>query len=343
MDFLAKLKEFNERSAILHPIGLNSRVLLVDSLNTYCRCFAATPTMDENGDHVGGITGYLKSVGMSIRHLVPSRVICVFDGTGGSQRRRQVYEGYKDNRKPFTKLNRTYDFNSLVEEQQSMKKQLQILVHVLERLPLTIYSINNIEADDTIAYLVSLIEEKGGQSIIMSTDKDFLQLVSPSCQVYNPIKKKLYTEQIVLEEYGIHPINFLLYRILTGDKSDNIPGVKGIGPATLIKLFPDLAKNEKMNIQQLLEMCNSKFLACEKLKSAFEEGLIERNNQLMNLKELNFSGTTKLDILDKFEKNSNELDKYLLTKLMKQFKLLDSFGNYDDWVTKTWLPLSRIK
>ena len=62
----------------------------------------------------------------------------------------------------------------------------------------------------------------------MSTDKDFLQLVDENIRVYSPTKKLMYDEERVLDEYGIPSTNFLLYRILDGDKSDGIPGIKGV-------------------------------------------------------------------------------------------------------------------
>jgi len=73
------------------PDTLDGRVLLVDALNSFIRCFAAVPTMNEDGEHVGGISGFLKSIGVAIRQFKPSRVVLVFDGKGGSKRRRKLY------------------------------------------------------------------------------------------------------------------------------------------------------------------------------------------------------------------------------------------------------------
>ena len=69
----------------------NSRVLIIDGLNTFIRCWSSIPTMNEDGDHVGGTTGVLKSIGYAIRQTQPTRVVVVFDGKGASKSRKKKY------------------------------------------------------------------------------------------------------------------------------------------------------------------------------------------------------------------------------------------------------------
>ena len=76
----------------------NSRVLIVDGLNTFIRSWTVNPTMDDNGDHIGGIVGTLKGIGYAIREYNATRCIIVFDGKGGSKSRKDLYSGYKENR-----------------------------------------------------------------------------------------------------------------------------------------------------------------------------------------------------------------------------------------------------
>lgn len=343
LDIEKKLKEFNEQQSELDPIGRDSRVLIVDSMNMYIRSFCATPSMNDNGDHIGGVVGYLKSVGAVIRQFNPTRVICVFDGKGGSQRRRAVYENYKNKSRTMERLNRTYDFNTPQNEQESMKWQLHLLIELLENLPVTVFAIDNIEADDTISYLVNLVGERGGKSTILSTDKDFLQLVSSSCEVYSPTKHKMYTVDEVVAEFGIHPNNFLLYRMLTGDQSDNIDGVKGIGPKTLLKFFPEVSQEKKITVLELVDKCKSdtNIKIYNKILSAHNEGILDRNNSLMNLSELLFSGTTKLKILNMFDNNINILNKYKFVSLLGDNQMLNSLGNFQEWFVMTWTPLTK--
>lgn len=347
LDLAEKFKEFSEQRATRAQMSINSKVLLVDSMNTYIRCFCATPTMNDDGEHVGGVSGFLKSVGQVARNTLPSRVICVFDGAGGSRRRRKLFENYKFKKKTMQRLNRTYDFNTDDDEKRSMRWQLSFLVELLESLPVTTMAIENIEADDTIAYLSHLITDRGGESVIMSTDRDFFQLVNETCTVYNPIKKKIYDVEKIVEEYGIHPNNFLLARTLTGDPSDNVPGIKGIGFKSIAKYFPDISQEKQLNPPDLVSLCYKengkvKNATCGKIIEAQKDGTLSRNNELMSLSGDYVSGVIKLKIVELFDNPVNDLDKHSLTLKLNQFKLLSAFNNFDTWLRTTWGPLVRF-
>lgn len=341
LNLAEQFKQFQEQQAVLDPIGMNSRVLLVDATNSYIRCFSAIPTMNENGEHIGGVVGFLKSITSYVRQSKPSRVILVFDGAGGSQRRRKAYSNYKSNRHPMQRLNRTYGFNSISEEKNSMAEQMLVLIDLLHYLPLTMVSVDNIEADDAIAYLNAQIIDEGGSTTIMSTDKDFLQLVTESCSVWNPVKKTLYTPEKVHEEYGIHPNNFLLYRIIDGDVSDNIDGVKGISKKTLVKMVPEMEQSDMINMDFIVERCKEiDTKTSKKICEAKEHGLLERNEELMNLRRHDIAGTTKMNLLEKLETLPNKYDPNKLTRELMQFRLHTAFGDLHSWMT-AWNSLSR--
>tara|TARA_R100001463_G_scaffold12525_1_gene34055 strand:- start:310 stop:711 length:402 start_codon:yes stop_codon:yes gene_type:complete len=124
-------------------------------------------------------------------------------------------------------------------------------------------NMENIEADDVIGYLSKHIY-KNNKTTIVSTDKDFLQLVDKTTNVYSPTKKKMYDEDKVFEEYGIHPSNFLLFRMFDGDKSDGIPGVNGIGKKTLIKLFPFMGTEDKYTLDDIYRSAETQKVPCVK-------------------------------------------------------------------------------
>ena len=88
---------------------------------------------------------------------------------------------------------------------------------------------------------------------IMSSDKDFLQLVDDRISVWSPTKKKLYTPEQVMEEYGIPSHNLLMYRIFDGDKSDNIEGVRGYGLKTVIKKLPFLQEEKQFSVDDAIK------------------------------------------------------------------------------------------
>lgn len=339
LDLLSEVRKDHDE---YHGLKLNDKVLIVDALNSYIRCFAAVPTMNEDGEHIGGVTGFLKSIGLAIRTFKPTRCVIIFDGRGGSQRRRKIYSEYKENRRSMTRLNRTYDFNNLTEEQKSMRGQLIALAYALKHLPLTVLAPNNVEADDVIAYVADVISDRGGKSIVMSTDKDFLQIVSDSVELWNPVKKKTYFPQTVVEEYGIHPHNFAIFRSIDGDKSDNIPGVKGVGPKGLIKNFPQIQEADPVSIDDILDQANSqqKGKIFEKIRA--NEDIIRRNYLLMRLDEVQMSASTKLDVISRLDSPSFDMDKVGLTTMLVDNKMLGAFSNYDQWLLTTFTPLTRF-
>ena len=317
------------------------KVLIVDGLNSYIRCFAAVPTMNDDGEHVGGMAGFLKSIGLAIRTFKPTRVIIAFDGRGGSARRRKMFPAYKENRKSMQRLNRTYDFKDKAEESDALKFQLINLAHMLKCLPVIVLAPQHVEADDVIAYVAHLVEERGGKSIIMSTDKDFLQIVNDNIDVWNPIKKKVYQVDTILDEYGIHPNNFTIFRAMDGDKSDNIPGVKGVGRKTLLKNFPQLGNEVKVSINSIMDY------SCRQDKGKLFETIlnnkevIERNYTLMQLADGMMSGQTRIEVLDRIDSSTIQLDRDGLTAILSSLKMLGAFGNYSQWLQMTFAPLMR--
>ena len=322
-------------------ITLNDRVLIIDGMNTFIRSFAAIPTMDENGNHIGGVTGFLKSVGYVTRKFKPSRVYVIFDGKGGSKRRREIYPDYKAGRKPLTRLNRTYDMTTEQDEQDLMRYELVIVAKALMKLPITTITLDHVEADDIISYIAQHVVEGGGESIIYSTDKDFLQLVGDGIKVWNPVRKKTYIPETVLEDYTIHPNNFLLYRALTGDTSDNLPGIKGLGIKTLLKFMPGFVTEEKLDLDDVItiaESSKSKVMS----KIVDQKETIQRNLILMSLLSVMISDNNKMKILNKINRPQLSLHKYDLTKLLIETNILPSMQNYDSWVVSTFNSLTRF-
>lgn len=324
-------------------LNLNSRVLLVDGLNLFLRSFAVFPAMDDNGEHVGGIVGFLKSLASIITNIQPTKCIVIFDGKGGSLRRRQLYPEYKQNRKMDIKLNRTYDFNTIEDEKDSIKKQLMTLMSVLEFLPLGVMCIDHTEADDIIAFLSEHIPSKyKGTTVIASADKDFMQLVNDNCFVYNFNKKMIFTKESVFNEYGVYPCNMTLVRAFEGDKSDNINGVNGIGQKTLLKNIPILSGSEYISEEKLKEICNlenNNSITYKKIRDGFNNGLIERNIKLMELKDVNISSTNKLCVAQIYENHVPTLQKFELTKFLISNKLMGNFLYFDDWISTSYMSL----
>ncbi len=327
------------------PKNTDSNVLIIDGLNTFIRVFSAVPALNDDGQHVGGVVGFLKSIGSNIRQFQATRCIVVFDGSGGSQRRRKIFDGYKSGRrnKPQSGFNRFDEFKDLVDEKESIKMQFARLIEYIDILPITLICVDNIEADDTIAYIVKQYYDKSENKItIISTDQDFLQLVDDRVKVYNPIKKIVFTPIQIREKYlGILPENFLLYRIMSGDSSDSIDGVKGVGLKTLIKRFPQL-KSEKVEIEQLYELCGEPTKKPVKIFSDIlsNKEIISRNEKLMQLETVDISGHAKMNIINKMNAPITPTDVHKFKKLYVEDKLYANIKDVDLWLRDTFNKLN---
>ncbi len=317
----------------------NSRVLIIDGLNTFIRSWTTNPTMNENGDHTGGVVGSLKSIGFAIRQFNPTRVIVTFDGKGGSTKRKQIFEGYKADRgKNRFRVNRQYpEMMTQEDEQVSMKRQFIWLADVLDYLPITAMIYDGIEADDTIGYIAKHILKEDDECVIVSTDKDFLQLVDEKITVYSPTKKKTYNRIEVFNEYGLYPQNLLLFRTLDGDNSDNIPGVKGCGLKTVLKRFPELTEDRLVDFDELFTICDER-KATSKIYSDIlaQKDTVLRNNELMQLSDPNISGSEKMKILDRFNEPNKAFDKMDFLKVGMKYKILQNWNDINDWLKSTF-------
>ena len=312
--------------------------MLIDGMNLFIRVFSAIPTTNEDGVHVGGIVGFLRSLAFNINMIRPTRTIIVFDGKGGSNRRRKIFPQYKMGRKMSYRLNRAHNFLTREEEQQMMIRQLNRVVEYLECLPVSIMNMENIEADDVIGYLSKHIY-KNNKTTIVSTDKDFLQLVDETTSIYSPTKKKMYNEDEVFEEYGIHPKNFLLFRMFDGDKSDGIPGVNGIGMKTLVKLFPFMKTKEKYTLDDIYRSAETqKNPLCEKVLQS--KDLLDLNKQLMDLEDGIISGQTKLKVKEIVERPIQRVIKHRFQKMFLEDKLYQALPNLNSWLATTFNKLN---
>jgi len=325
------------------PSNVNDHIMVFDGLNTFIRSFGATPAYNEDGDHIGGITGFLYSVGKTVRDLRPSRCVIVFDGKGGSAKRKRIYSDYKGNRANKTKLRRhDHHETTLEQEQESMRHQFSRLISYLDNLPITFISMDGIEADDTIAYIAEMYQDICNKMTIVSTDRDFYQLISPAIQVWSPIKKKMYDETALLEEFGVHPMNYVVYRTFTGDASDNIPGVDGFGPKTILKTFPELADVKEFTLDDLQNKCKLLTESKNHQKVLDNYETIDKNYRLMNIKLLDIPAQTSTKIRGILEQPIPSLNRSEFQRLFYEDKMWSIMKNLPEWLTNTWLSLNAF-
>ena len=258
------------------------RVLIIDGMNNFIRCYVVDPTMDINGNPIGGVTGFLKTLQKNIRETSPDMVVVCWEGVNGSQRRRQINKNYKLGRKP-PRLNRQYDITP--EEQKENKIQQQIrLIDYLEQMPVVQLSADGTEADDVIAWTVQTRFFDGWQKLILSNDKDFYQLCDDDTIIIRPTSKEIINKKRLIEESGIHPRNFGLARSIVGDKSDNLIGVSRVGLATVAKRFPFLKEAKDYTLEDVLLHARENEAQVKAYASIAEsKELIETNYQIMQL------------------------------------------------------------
>ena len=233
------------------------RIIMIDALNLFFRNFAVIGALNSNGAHVGGLGGFFRSLGALIKNIEADEVYVVFDGIGGSESRKNIIPEYKSGRRQ-SRITNWEAFDSVEDENDSQIDQIQRIAQYLKTLPVKTVQIDKVEADDVIAYMgVELAKDPTNKIFIVSSDKDYLQLVQENLIVYRPIEKKYYTPSTILDSFGCSVENFILFKLLMGDGSDKIEGLKGLGPKKLYKFFPEL-RGKKLGLDGLLKLAESK-------------------------------------------------------------------------------------
>jgi len=253
------------------------KVLIVDATNNFFRNYSVVPTLTSNGEPNGGVYGFLNSLGFFIRLTKPDKVVLCWDGVGGSKKRRAIIKDYKQGRKP-VRLNRNFEFEFENLEENKIRQRLR-LSQYLDDLPVTQITVDEVEADDVVAYLTKMYEND--RKIIASSDKDFYQLLDENTVIFSPVKKVFLNNKDILEKFNIHPMNFALARAIVGDKTDNLAGLRGIGIKNVVKYFPFLSDGKKVELEQLFAFCKESGEKYERFLQNQE--VIINNLKVMNL------------------------------------------------------------
>ena len=243
----------------------------------------------------------------------------------GLTKRRQTVKEYKQGRKPLRK-NYKVEGMSPQSEKENMVWQQRILMEMLNEMPIIQLMLDRVEADDIIAMITQSPKYKGWQKVIISSDKDFLQLLDDETVLYRPIQKKAWTKNTVIEEYGISPENFVLARAIAGDKSDNLAGIKGAGLPTIAKRLSFLMDDEMHTLSKVYDHCanaEGKLKFFERIVEGWDT--VELNYKVMNLTppSISVQGRKKMNYaLDNFEFELNATE-------LKCASVEHGFGSYD--------------
>lgn len=301
--------------------------MIVDALNAFFRAYIVNPSLSAHGEPIGGLKGFLQILQKLSREIKPDTVMIVWDGPGGSRRRREQNKNYKEGRKPI-RVNRQTD---LTEEQQraNMAWQQLRLIEYLNELPVVQLRFDEVEADDVIAYATQLDHFKGWQKVIVSSDKDFLQLCDDETVLFRPIQKKVHNKMNIVEDFNIHPRNFAMARAIAGDPSDNLKGVPRAGLKSISKNLKFLREDKDVTLQEIFDFC----LHNDSKVKFFTNVLAHRDVIIENYKLMQLSAPSlSLQCRDKvhYALNNFEYD-YNKTEIIRMMNQ-DGFGvfNWDD-------------
>lgn len=307
-------------------------ILLVDGFNNFMRNFAANQTVTANGDLVGGVVGFINTLKYAYRTIQPKEIVVVWEQGGASSRRKSIDSSYKAHS---SKQNEIKEYNQYRDDgrvnpfydENNKPKQLSLLLSLLDCLPIYQIYVENTECDDIIAYLASSkLKSLPDKKVILSGDKDFYQLLTdPQIQIYDPLKKLFISTEYVKEKFGVIPENVCLLRSLTGDQSDSIEGIDGVGEKTAVKLFPDLSKEEKdlkwlkEQTQNLINETKKPTKALKNIQEYF--GTVEKNWQLMYLSTTVLSASQIAEIDKQVSERNNLLRKMEFVKILHAAKM----------------------
>ena len=303
---------------------MSERILIVDQLNLFFRNYIVNPSLSQNGFPIGGLRGCIQSLQKLIRESKPDKIIICWDGAGGSAKRKLMKKDYKAGRKPI-RLNRAVRNMSEEDERDNKIWQQTRLIEYFNHMPVMQFMFDSTEADDVIAYLSTMPELKQAEKLILSSDKDFFQLLDGKTILYRPIQKEILNRKAIIDRFDIHPNNFAMARAMVGDKSDNIEGVGGLGLKTVSKRFPFMREEKPATIEDVVTHCKTALQ--EKTIKAYQnvldkQSVLKRNYRMMQLYAPILPIEAKMHIRQVVDTPDMSFNKTEVLKMMTQ----DGFG-----------------
>ncbi|WP_446831192.1 DNA polymerase I [Candidatus Foliamicus sp.] len=229
-----------------------SRLLLVDGTAYLFRAYYALPAFTTSeGRPTGALHGVLNMVQRLLREDTPELLAFVMDAPGPTFRD-ELYPEYKANRDVMP---------------EDLREQIEPVVNMVEAMGVPLLRVAGVEADDVIGTLADQAAAEGMDTLISTTDKDFAQLVGPRVKLINWTNNRIMDSAAVEEKFGVPPGRIRDYLALAGDSSDNIPGVRGVGPKTAAKWLQEYGSLD--GVKQNAEKIRGK--AGETLRASFAD------------------------------------------------------------------------
>ncbi len=220
-----------------------TKALLVDGNNLFKIGYHGVREYYHKGNHIGAIYHFVNTLRKFISEYNYDKVIVFWDGNDNSIQRKKIFAEYKENRR----YNRLNDI-----QMQSFEWQLKRVKEYLEEMFIRQVIVDGNESDDMIAHYCHISEDEN--KTIFSADKDLTQLISEKVQIYSPTQKQMikYGDKVKLKDISIPHQNVATFKIISGDKSDNIDGIYYFGEKTFVKLFPEIV-DSVVSVDDILE------------------------------------------------------------------------------------------
>lgn len=247
-----------------------NRLLIVDGHNLLFQMFFGMPSriIGAKGCAIQGVVGFVGAINKLIRLYNPSHLAVIFDGERENPRK-NILKEYKANRTDY----------SVVPDEENPFTQLPLVYEALDYMKIAHTETTDCETDDVIAaYALRYGEES--EVFISSFDSDYFQLINEHVQVirYRGESSVLCDKEYIERKYGVTPSFYLDFKCLVGDTSDNIPGIRGVGPKTAAKLINDLGGIEEIKAR-------SKEITSDKIRAEIDRSheVLDRNLALIRL------------------------------------------------------------
>jgi 5'-3' exonuclease len=243
---------------------------------------------NSNGEHIGGLFQFFTILRKIVLDQEPNKLFIFWDGKFSGKLRYEIYPEYKSNR------DKNYEYEVASDDPVRELQKLRIKQYA-EELFIRQYEDDIVEADDCIAYYCNTMSPYE-KITICTGDKDLCQLIDDNVRIYFLSKKKFITKENYLSVFDHHYENATLVKVITGDSSDNIKGVKGVQEKTLLKLIPEIV-TKKVTLQEIFSILKEEqskrkkpLKAIGNIINGITDGiqgknLYEINSKIINLKE----------------------------------------------------------
>lgn len=313
--------------------------MIVDAFNQFIRGYIVDPSKNPNGQPIGGMRTFVNIMNKITREINPDMIVVVWDGKGGSKKRRSMNKNYKAGRKPLRVNWNSDEMTPQDTDNNKLWQQLRVIEY-LNQTPMIQFMEPEVEADDVISYIKSSPMFEEWQKVIVSADKDFIQLLDDKTLLFRPIQKEVLSTKIVVDKFGIHPRNFALARAMAGDPSDNLAGVPRVGLGTVAKRFSFLKFDKDYFISDILEESsqpeNNKLKVFQNVVE--HEKVIKENYEIMQLSSPQMSIQCKNRIDQTFSEytphyNQTEIRKLMIKDGVLTVNMQDLEQKFNDIIT----------